>query len=219
MTRYFQYKLKCTTKNVGFIPDIIRILQKYSILEHFEIYLECGEFASKLKWKLLCKQAIWRKENECWQHRISSCSDFDRFNQIHTSISPSVLWKVASKYPKSLNECAYVAKLCTRIKTSSFCSICVQPYTDDLFHFAFECIDSTNVGCRNEFQNKLGLVLKDDTLDVLLSIPLDILLITMLGGNSDFLLTYLERSEYERFILTSAQFLCKLDLCPDVDLA
>lgn len=168
----------------------------------------------KRRWngKNICKKALWHKENECWQQRLSLCSDSDRFKQIHTSVSPSVLWKVASVHPKSLTEFAYVAKLCTRTKISSFCNICAKSYNDDLYHFAFECIDDNNTIHRIQFQNKLRSVLKDDTLDFIMSLPLDFIFLSMLGGNSDFLSACLERFEYERLLLLSSQFLSKIVL-------
>lgn len=212
LVRYFQYSLNCTKLHVGFIPDVMKILHKYSLLCYFETFLKDGQFEPKFRWKRLCKEAIWVKENECWKRRISTCSDFDRFNQIHTSITPSVLWKFALNHSKMLEECAYVVKLVTRPHIASVCSICLKPYNDDLLHYAFECSNIANLNYRKEFQDQVKSALSSDGRNFIMTMSTDVLLTAMMGGYSEMLLSSLERSEYEQFILASVRFLCKLDL-------
>ena len=38
-------------KITGFIPDIVRILRKYSLWEYLDNYLQTGNFPSKSEWK------------------------------------------------------------------------------------------------------------------------------------------------------------------------
>ena len=49
--------------------------------------------------------------------------------------------------------------------------------------------------------------MSSDSLDFILTISSDQLLNSMMGGNSDFLLTIWEKSEYEKFILALCAFL------------
>ena len=37
--------------NVGFLPDIYRIFQKYGLSNYIETFANCGEFPSKWSWK------------------------------------------------------------------------------------------------------------------------------------------------------------------------
>ena len=78
MTRLFQFQCNCTKSHRGFIPDIVRILNKYSLHTYLTDFISCGYFPSKLAWKNICKSAIWCREELQWKIRLSESSDFSR---------------------------------------------------------------------------------------------------------------------------------------------
>ena len=59
-----------TKKSYGFIPDIIRILTKYSLYNYLEIYLESLQFPSKPTWKKLVSERIHHSENTAWREAM-----------------------------------------------------------------------------------------------------------------------------------------------------
>ena len=61
--RLFQFKNNCTELNRGFIPDVLTILKKYNLVEHFDLYSSTGSFPTKYKWKAYVNATFLRKNN------------------------------------------------------------------------------------------------------------------------------------------------------------
>ena len=49
---------------MGFIPDIVRILKKYSLWEYLDYYLQTGNFPIKSEWKRVVVESLKKVENE-----------------------------------------------------------------------------------------------------------------------------------------------------------
>lgn len=56
--RLFSYLYSPVCKPYGFIPDIISILSKYSLLNHLLLYLDEGYFPPKPEWKIIVKASV-----------------------------------------------------------------------------------------------------------------------------------------------------------------
>uniref|UniRef100_A0A8W8L5Q8 Reverse transcriptase domain-containing protein n=1 Tax=Magallana gigas TaxID=29159 RepID=A0A8W8L5Q8_MAGGI len=56
--RLFSYLYSPVCKLYGFIPDIISILSKYSLLNHLLLYLDEGYFPPKPEWKIIVKASV-----------------------------------------------------------------------------------------------------------------------------------------------------------------
>ena len=86
----------------GYIPDIFKIMEKYGLTVHFNIYEKTNTFPSKIRSKHLVKHRIHERDLSSWKTRLSA-PEFDRFRLLHTEYSPHVLW-IYSK-----ENCCYLA--------------------------------------------------------------------------------------------------------------
>ena len=101
------------TEQLGFIPDIKRILVKYGLSEYLEEFKVTGEFQPKLKWKNIVHTHVKDHEQSKWLERMSVDRDFVRFIQIHREISKvSQIWAVARRKLGLLFKCRFLARLC-----------------------------------------------------------------------------------------------------------
>ena len=63
----------------GFIPDIVRILEKYDLLEYLESYRISANFPYKGIWKNLVKTHTTSFENTEWKRRLTLDQSLHRF--------------------------------------------------------------------------------------------------------------------------------------------
>ena len=139
--RLFHYQNKCTSTNKGFIPDIMTILQKYSLEAYIKQLISEGTFPSKYTWKRICKQTVLTYEQSNRTTRMNNSEDFFRFRVTHPRLCPGNIWRAALEQPNSFESLAFLAKLLCKTKTiaPSSCTICDTPYQDELFHKVFDC--------------------------------------------------------------------------------
>ena len=151
MIRLFQYQCKTTKVHRGFIPDIVRILYKYSLYTYLTGFISSGYFPSKLSWKNICKSEIWGNEERQWKVRLNESNDFSRFHIVHNNLQPSVFWQIAYKRQNSRRVCHFMAKTISQKDTEEHCLNCGS-YTDDsLLHSTLECRHAIPVHLRNDF--------------------------------------------------------------------
>ncbi len=80
------YFVKGCTGQLGFIPDICRILVKYRLMPYMTTYLNSATFPSKAQWKSFVKRRVNSFHNSAWLDRTSQDSDFETFSfstQLH----------------------------------------------------------------------------------------------------------------------------------------
>ncbi len=61
-----------TNNAIGFIPDIVTILQKYGIKQHLDTFVTNGSFPSKYTWKQIVKSVVRSKQWEMWSGRTDT---------------------------------------------------------------------------------------------------------------------------------------------------
>lgn len=83
---------------IGFIPDIVRILEKYSLTYYLDAFMQYDGFPNKFAWKRLVKHRIHDMEINLWQDRVSS-PDFCRFRRLHWEYTPHKFWLTAYRHP------------------------------------------------------------------------------------------------------------------------
>ena len=66
----------------GFIPDILRILDKYSLSYVLDEYIQSGQFISKFSWNRLVKTKININVENQWCEKISNDASLQPFLQI-----------------------------------------------------------------------------------------------------------------------------------------
>ncbi|CAG2230162.1 unnamed protein product [Mytilus edulis] len=68
LTRAMEFKYNCVKHQLGFIPDIHRILINYG-LSDFDTYLSTGHFPTYIQWKKKVKVAVQEIEESLWCFR------------------------------------------------------------------------------------------------------------------------------------------------------
>jgi hypothetical protein len=126
----------------GFIPDVIRILDKYNLSHVLINYIQTGEFPNKKVWKVKCRNSISNHETLKWSERLSKDNDFARFKFLHTNIEHAIIWECAND-SKSLLNAHKISRLWINkpyYQNNSFlCSKCGIISSDAMKHCALEC--------------------------------------------------------------------------------
>ena len=77
--------------------------------------MNSGLFPVKSLWKRIPRQRVLSLEEQCWSVRLYTCSDFTRFSEIHSILTPSNLWRAASQRPDCVNLMKFLAQLLCKL--------------------------------------------------------------------------------------------------------
>lgn len=80
----------------GFIPDDCNILLKYGLVYLLNDIIENEELPFKCQWQKIVNSTSGNSELNSWRKRIPTDPDFERFKQMHTSVSPAFVWAFPS---------------------------------------------------------------------------------------------------------------------------
>lgn len=100
----------------GFIPDIYKLLCKYSLTECLFLYIQSGTFPAKRQWTRTLKSNVLNPERQRLLDSIVFAGDgWTQYNLL--SVIVSRLWNVASNTPicnlQASNELGFTVCLCT----------------------------------------------------------------------------------------------------------
>ena len=89
-------------KKLGFLPDIFRILNKYSIVQVLNDYIQTGSFPNKIAWKKVLREKIDILYRDEMLTRISSSESLPRIFKVHIGIPfhPHAFWGFCREYPR-----------------------------------------------------------------------------------------------------------------------
>lgn len=90
---------------IGFIPDIFKILNKYSLKYILDNFLETGTFMPKYTWKRLIRKRIDNLVKEEWYVRLSADLNLCNLLTFHDGYDPCSFWK-ASRGNLKLLKCS-----------------------------------------------------------------------------------------------------------------
>ncbi|CAG2221397.1 unnamed protein product [Mytilus edulis] len=138
--RLFQYFGDTSRKQHGFIPDVTKILSKYSLLNFLNSYMFTGCFPTKLQWKNIVNGAINQHEKHRKEERMRSDNDFTRFLRLSENNGYDFIWQYA-KYTGRLRTAKHVAKLWSTPPTSGNCNLCGHFVQDTLYHQITMCTE------------------------------------------------------------------------------
>ncbi|MES9994111.1 MAG: reverse transcriptase family protein [Candidatus Thiodiazotropha sp.] len=146
ITPLFRSRLKSYFENKydqkGFLPDIIKLLEKYGLIQYIEVFRTENVFPGKFAWKRLLRQSICQNEVAMWHDRMNS-SDFSLFYRLHNVHEPHYLWRTAKEYPQYFHCYKSVMQMIATISnnfTGPFiCSYCNSHYDNRVFHCIYEC--------------------------------------------------------------------------------
>jgi hypothetical protein len=66
--RLFSYLANPTKQKLGFIPDIVRILNKYDLLDYLATFVNESIIPSKNKWRIIVQIQIKNYNTEKWKN-------------------------------------------------------------------------------------------------------------------------------------------------------
>lgn len=186
----------------GFIPEICKILYDYNL--HF-ILKSCSDASllpSKYTWKHLVRTAVLSKQTELWRSRLEADDDFMRFRKLHTSISPAIVWGVATCH-NELKLCDFVARLWTIIpsKNQRICVACKQVYYEPVQHVVADCV--CNKTLRDSFISSVCASFPIELHDLLYRADSETFLLILLGAPSEIILDY---DMWRQFLLKAYMF-------------
>ena len=189
LLRLFQYHLCDTKPQIGFIKDIYRILQKYSLQNSISEFYSSGIFPSKLSWKRICKAAVWRFEEISWKHRLNQGDEFRRFRSIHSELKPSIFWQIPVKRSGSLELCSFIVKLCSKLENEMFCPRCHDITHDVLKHLFSTCAKTSTSQKLLIFWENVKSIFGDNVYLLLSNLELEDFITLILGGSEKMAMT------------------------------
>ena len=99
----FMLRLSIYIKNShlqrGFIPDIYRILGKYSLIHFLEQCVATGDFLNKYRWKNSIREQLSIFTRLQCQLKASISASFTKFLTIHNPSETYMLWDICRESP------------------------------------------------------------------------------------------------------------------------
>ena len=86
----------------GFIPDIHRILGKYSLLPVLQLFLENGSFMSKTSWKSLINEKIRELCAAERSQKIQVCPNLNQIIYLRGVDKDYIIWSICKQFPNYL---------------------------------------------------------------------------------------------------------------------
>lgn len=141
---------KNSSSQLGFIPDIFRLLGKYSLTSTLHTFLEIGSFMTKNAWKRLLRDKFLNVGRDTSLQRVSNSESFSRFMDIHSLDKPYILYDISKESRKYLKNTKLAVRLLGLMFSGKKCTICrscgelSQTLTEHILLFCTACEDFRN---------------------------------------------------------------------------
>jgi len=124
----------------GCVPEILNILSKYNLSDFLTCYTRNADFPEKPHWKRIVVDAVNQKHDYDWQTCINLDNDFNRFREIHFSVSIANVWKFPTNCSK-LRTGKFIAKLISSVphNNEQSCEIEKRVCKDICIHASLSC--------------------------------------------------------------------------------
>ena len=195
LTRLFSFLADLSKRQMGFIPDILKLLEKYNLTQFLQQWLDYGTFPNKQTWKTIVTQAVYQHHETLRTSRICG-PDFSRFSAIFQDEDPSQFWRFPTNcYEISL--CKFICKLISDppYVNSNTCQLCGAVLHDFFTHVICSC--SSTYAIRNtwwtEISNRFSVYLCSE----LCALPNDELYLILLGRRTNFPLGYSDDTTFK----------------------
>ena len=143
----FMLRLRNYIKNShlqrGFIPDIYRILGKYSLIHFLEQFVATGDFLNKYRWKNIIREQLSIFTRRQYQLKASISASFTKFLTIHNPSETFMLWDICRESPHYSRYARLAAHLLGNMFTGAryhACYKCGQENPDQTKHILMFCI-------------------------------------------------------------------------------
>lgn len=147
LRRLFTYLQDITDRTpLGFIPDIMVILQKYNLMNYIHEYSLNHTFPNTSAWKKIVKNTLFRFETTNFKQTLQTDDDFVRFKEVHDIIRPSILWQTVTTTAE-LKLMHFIIKCLVLIPKQEIqiCPKCDRDYQDPLKHIVMSCTATVNI--------------------------------------------------------------------------
>jgi hypothetical protein len=144
LIRLHQFFASCTSTSIGYISDVVGILEKYRLCEFVKRYMTKGCWPDKKPWRSIVDKAIHDHEAQHWTSKINTDRECQRFQSVTTTYGkPHIFWILANKLKQLQAIFIFMAKLCTLpLPTKSgyeTCAHCSGRFHNSLEHFVVHC--------------------------------------------------------------------------------
>ena len=102
--------LRGCTNQLGFIPDILKTVEKYKLTDYLRSYMSFSSFPSKFVWRNIVSRNVRQFHESAWSQRINHNNEFARFVTLHPVLKISVIWEIAAD-SKTLSAAFLMAKI------------------------------------------------------------------------------------------------------------
>ncbi|MES9883665.1 MAG: reverse transcriptase family protein [Sedimenticola sp.] len=139
--RLHLYFVKGCTGQLGFIPDICKLLIKYRLMDFLTGFLQHATFPTKQQWKNMVHANVSAYHNSIWLEHIGSDHEFELFRHLHTTtLHPASVWKMIDS-KENLQSALVVAKVWTAVPNNMQikCSKCDTLCNDIYMHLICRC--------------------------------------------------------------------------------
>ena len=203
-------------KITGFLPDIVRILKKYSLLEYLDYYLQTGNFPSKSEWKRVVVESLKKVENEEWGKKIHCYDQLRLYKHVIKELAPNMWLRMGLDNTKMADNVSLIVKvLCGSFYVNSerfsgqdevfYCKSCGNYYINPIKHAMLHCCETQLE--REEFWQRVSDNLPVEFLVQLNSLDEDVFLNTIFG-NTETLQQYWH-GNMELFYNAAAEFIAQ----------
>ena len=87
ITRLFSFLYKGSRKPVGFIPDLVRIFEKYNLVHFLKYFIDEKYFPSKNEWQKIVICKLHQFQVCKWREGIARKAEICHYQNIHTNLS------------------------------------------------------------------------------------------------------------------------------------
>jgi hypothetical protein len=147
INRLFSFRYRQGEERVmGFMPDVMRLLQKYNLQEFLETYINEQYFPRKAEWRKIVLDKIGRHQLSKWK-----LPELCHYKNIHQNIMPLTLWVTAKRNPFNRIDVANLVNIvcgnvpdifmkCVQETPDSYtCQLCYKDIVDINKHLIMEC--------------------------------------------------------------------------------
>ena len=127
LVRLTSYIAEFNHRQEGFVPDIVRLLEKYELRDILSTYVENGTFPTSYAWKRLLKSKLYESEIYTWDSRTLA-HDFNRLRTMHSEYTPHWAWYLSKERRTlllpSISFIQMISQLTEMPMDSKFCMYC-----------------------------------------------------------------------------------------------
>lgn len=201
------FVLKGYKNQLGFAPEIWKVLKKFNLEEYLHNYLANAVFPSKFAWKTIVKRKIRDFYETAWHERLNTDDDFARFRRVHTNLSLSNIWTVSHE-KASAHAIFIAAKLCATTPRNNEFTQCHTASSDINKHIITACSMFTQH--RETFIRFVTKHVNPNIGNLLRQIDLESLYSVFLGAKTQTCLNTCADVEYETFLYNSILFVSQI---------